>query len=118
MSMCPCEGRTDPFRKSAVRPYKGKVMRASPAPRRLRHLGLALSLSVGLIGLVASACDSSPVSPSGQPNLTIMLTDDITDDVEQVNVYFTSVTAKPVGGPVVELALEPGVSGHGDGKSS
>jgi len=81
-------------------------MRASLASRRLQHLGPASSFLVGLAGLVASACDGNPVSPSGQPNLTIMLTDAVTDDVEQVNVYFTSVTAKPIDGPVVELALE------------
>ena len=67
---------------------------------RLRRAGFVLCL-----GLVAWACGDSPVSPSGQANLTILLTDDLTDDVEQVNIYFTSVTAKPIDGPVEELAL-------------
>ena len=71
----------------------------------LRRTGLVLCLGL-LGGLSARACGDSPVSPSGQANLTVLLTDDLTDDVEQVNIYFTSVTAKPVDGPVEELALE------------
>ncbi len=52
------------------------------------------------------ACSESPFSPSDNANLSILLTDDLTDDVEQVNIYFTSVTAKPVGKPVRELRVE------------
>ena len=76
------------------------------AGRRLRRAGLVLCLGSCLTGLVAWACGDSPVSPSGQANLTILLTDDLTDEVDQVNITFTSVTVKPVGEPVVELDLE------------
>jgi hypothetical protein len=56
--------------------------------------------------LFLCACSDNPVSPSDGANLALMLTDDATDDVEQVNVYFTSVTAKPAGRAVERLVLE------------
>jgi hypothetical protein len=80
-------------------------MPACLARQGLRRVGAALCFSIGVTGLVASACDGNPASPSGPSNLTILLTDDITDDVEQVNIFFTGVTAKPSDGPVEEIAL-------------
>lgn len=62
--------------------------------------------AVFVASLIASGCGKGPLSPTGNPNLTILLTDDITDDVEQVNIHFTSVTVKPVGKPIRELRLE------------
>ncbi len=60
----------------------------------------------GLAVVILFACGENPLSPSGRANLAVLLTDDITDDVERVNVYFTSVTAKPVGRSVETLRLE------------
>ena len=71
----------------------------------LRPLRWAFSALV-IASLATASCGGGPTSPSGTPNLRLMLTDDITDDVEQVNIYFTSVTAKPVGQSPQELALE------------
>lgn len=65
-------------------------------------LGVAVMVGAGF----AAACGDGPVSPSGSGNLRIMLTDAPTDDVEKVNIYFTSVTVKPAEGPVEELTLE------------
>jgi hypothetical protein len=56
-------------------------------------------------GLVA-ACGGSPTSPSGNTNLRLMLTDAPIEGLEKVNIYFTSVTVKPVGKPTEELALQ------------
>ena len=59
-----------------------------------------------VVGLAAvSACGSNPASPSANGNLRLMLTDAPLDDVDEVNIYFTSVTAKPLGKPVEELTL-------------
>jgi hypothetical protein len=59
-------------------------------------------------GLLTASCggDGGPTSPSGNNNLRLMLTDAPIDDVEKVNIYFTSVTAKPVGQSPIELALQ------------
>ena len=55
--------------------------------------------------VLAAACSDSPTSPSGTgSNLRLMLTD-APAGVDQVNVYFTSVDAKPVGGPLEHLNL-------------
>jgi hypothetical protein len=64
-----------------------------------------LCLLVVVAGLLAQACSDSPTSPAGGANLSLMLTDAPIDDVDEVNIYFTSVTAKPVGKPVEELTL-------------
>ena len=63
---------------------------------------------MGVVVLVLPACDGSPTSPSGSPNLVVNLTDDYTDDVDEVNIFFASVTANPTDGPpeILELALE------------
>ncbi len=63
---------------------------------------------MGVVVLVLPACDGSPTSPSGSPNLVVNLTDDHTDDVDEVNIFFASVTANPTDGPpeILELALE------------
>ena len=57
------------------------------------------------IGLLATACSDSPSSPSGSGNLRLMLTD-APAGVDQVNIFFTSVDAKPVGRSVERLTLE------------
>ena len=69
---------------------------------RLTRTGIVAWLAVGL---VAFACGDGPSSPSDPPNLTILLTDDLTDDVERVDIAFVGVTAKPVGQPVQRLDL-------------
>lgn len=72
---------------------------------RLRLAVLILGVAVAVTSLTASGCGDSPTAPSGNPNLTLLLTDDLTDEVEQVNIHFTGVTAKPVGKPVQRLSL-------------
>ena len=62
------------------------------------------SLAV-LAVLSVAACDDSPTAPSASANLVVQLTDDHTDDVEQVNLYFTGVTANPASGPPETMAL-------------
>lgn len=62
-----------------------------------------LLCTVGLVCVAANACGDGPASPSrlsGNANLSVMLTDAPIDGVEQVNIYFTSVTVKPEGTPV------------------
>ena len=61
---------------------------------RLSHCVLIAGVVFGL-----SACNKAPTSPSGNANLIVNLTDDDTEDVEEVNLFFTSVTAKPVNAP-------------------
>ena len=61
------------------------------------------SLAV-LAVLSVAACDDSPTAPSASANLVVQLTDDHTDDVEQVNL-FTGVTANPASGPPETMAL-------------
>lgn len=72
---------------------------------RRRSAFRRLFMAAVLMGLSASACSDSPTSPIGGGNLSLMLTDAPLDDVDEVNIYFTSVTAKPVGQPVEELEL-------------
>ena len=67
---------------------------------RIRVIGCLAVLAV----MGAAGCDDSPTSPTADANLVVRLTDDHTDDVEQVNI-FSSVTANPVGGPPTTLAL-------------
>jgi hypothetical protein len=56
-------------------------------------------------GLLLAACGDNPASPSGTgSNLRLMLTD-APAGVDQVNIYFTSVDAKPVGGSLEHLTL-------------
>ena len=62
------------------------------------------SLAV-LAVLSVAACDDSPTTPSASANLVVQLTDDHTDDVEEVNLYFTSVTANPASGLPEIMAL-------------
>ena len=45
------------------------------------------------------ACNDSPTAPSPSANLIVQLTDGHTDNVDQVNLFFTSVTANPISGP-------------------
>ena len=57
-------------------------------------------------GALVTACSDGPTSPSGTgSNLRLMLTD-APAGVDQVNIYFTSVDAKPVGKPLEHLNLE------------
>ena len=58
--------------------------------------------------LTLAACDG-PTVPSDSPNLVVRLTDDHTKVVAEVNLFFTSVTAKPVGAPV-ETLLDLGLT--------
>lgn len=53
----------------------------------------------------AVACGDSPTAPTSSGNLVVQLTDDHTDAVEQVNIYFTSVTANSTGGPPETMVL-------------
>jgi hypothetical protein len=53
--------------------------------------------------MLVISCSGSPTSPSGDANLRLRLTDAPIDDVDEVNVYFTGATVKPVGRPVEEL---------------
>ena len=46
-----------------------------------------------------------PTSPSGSGNLVVQLTDDHTDNVEQVKVFFNGVTADAASGPSETMAL-------------
>ena len=76
---------------------------------RLRST-VVLGLAMALVSVLANACGDNPVSPTAVPgagaNFAVMLTDAPIDDVEQVNIYFTSVTVKPEGKPVQQLTLE------------
>ena len=66
-----------------------------------RLIGAALAAS----GLLLAACGDNPASPSGTgSNLRLMLTD-APAGVDQVNIYFTSVDAKPVGRSLEHLTL-------------
>lgn len=68
---------------------------------------LNLALIAGVL-LVLVACGDAPTSPTGNANLVVNLTDDHTDNVLEVNLFFTSVTANPKDGPpiLVPLALD------------
>ena len=62
--------------------------------------------AISTAALLMTACSDSPTSPSGTgSNLRLMLTD-APAGVDQVNVYFTTVDAKPVGGPLEHLDLQ------------
>ena len=78
--------------------------------KRLRQLKLtpvyALPFVVLAVAGLVAACSDSPTSPSGNTNLRLMLTDAPIEGLEKVNVYFTSVTVKPVGKPSEELTLQ------------
>jgi hypothetical protein len=71
-----------------------------------RFNAAALLATATLAAAAAVACSGSPAGPSGPANLRLLLTDDPIDDVEEVNIYFTGVTAKPAGGPPERLALQ------------
>lgn len=70
---------------------------------------VCVALLIASVTTVAS-CGASPTSPSarnGSANLRLLLTDDPVDAVDEVRIYFTSVTVKPTDGPVEHgLALE------------
>ena len=68
---------------------------------RSRLMGCLAVLTV----LGVTACDESPTAPSPSANLVVQLTDDHTDDVEQVNLYFSSVTANSASGPPEAMAV-------------
>ena len=78
--------------------------------KRLRRLKLppvyALAFVVATVAGLVAACSDGPTSPSGNTNLRLMLTDDPIEGLEKVNIYFTSVTVKPVGKPSEELMLQ------------
>ena len=67
-------------------------MTPTPGSRAMGCLAVLTVLSV-------MACNDSPTAPSASANLVVQLTDGHTDNVEQVNLYFTSVTANSAGGP-------------------
>lgn len=73
----------------------------------MKHRKVAILATVlsAAIGLFAAACSDSPASPSGSGNLRLMLTD-APAGVDQVNIFFTSVDAKPVGRSVERLQLD------------
>jgi len=75
------------------------------------HQSRLLPLATIFIGLSAavlllSSCGADTTAPSETSTLRLMLRDAPIDDVEQVNIYFTSVTVKPVDRGVEELDLE------------
>jgi len=68
------------------------------------------SLGLMMLAVILAACGGSPTAPSDPPNLVVRLTDDHTEQVDEVNLFFTSVTAKPADGPretTLGLALGP-----------
>jgi hypothetical protein len=65
-----------------------------------------LAFTVLVVAGVVVACGGGPTSPSGNTNLRLMLTDAPIDGLEKVNIYFTTVTVKPVGKPPEELTLQ------------
>jgi hypothetical protein len=65
-----------------------------------------LIVAVATMASIAAACGSNPTSPSGNTNLRLMLTDAPIAGLEKVNIYFTTVTAKPAGRPPEELSLQ------------
>jgi hypothetical protein len=76
-------------------------------PGTLKSACLAAVIGLSLAGLLTASCsDGGPTSPSANSNLRLMLTDAPIDDVEEVNIYFTDITVKPVGQPVQTLALQ------------
>jgi hypothetical protein len=73
-----------------------------------RHLGPVCCALMGVLVLLLAGCDGSPTAPGVGSNLIVHLTDGHTDDVDEVNIFFASVTANPTDGPpeLLELALE------------
>jgi hypothetical protein len=74
----------------------------------LKALGRRGAVAAGVVaaGLLISACSDSPTSPSATgSNLRVMLTD-APAGVDQVNIYFTTVDAQPVGGSRERLELQ------------
>ena len=73
---------------------------------------ICLSVTTILIATL-SACDGGPTAPSSATaNLVVQLTDAPVQGVEQIHLVFTTVTAKPVGGPpeTLDLDVDPGES--------
>jgi hypothetical protein len=62
--------------------------------KRFSSDGLLAVLTV----LSVMACNDRQTAPSASANLVVQLTDGHTDNVEQVNLYFTSVTANSASG--------------------
>jgi hypothetical protein len=78
----------------------------APAPGAAGCRGALALAAVVTGGLLMTACGDGPTSPSATgSNLRLMLTD-APAGVDQVQIYFTGVTAKPVGRSVERLALE------------
>ena len=68
-------------------------------------------LSLTVLAATLAACDDGPTTPSRPaPNLVVQLTDAPAASVDQINLVFTTVTAKPVGGPpeTLDLGFGPG----------
>jgi hypothetical protein len=80
----------------------------SALPSSGRFSQAARALAVGALLALAAACGGNPAGPGSVSgaNLAVMLTDAPIDDVQQVQIFFTSVTAKPVGRPVETLVLQ------------
>jgi hypothetical protein len=72
--------------------------------RRMAAVGAAAVLAT--IGVSCGESPSAPSSGARGSSLRLLLTDAPIDDVEQVNIYFTDVTVKPVGQPPQDLALQ------------
>jgi len=73
---------------------------------RLRWLGLTTATVAGLVAATTAACDDNPASPSPTGAFAVMLTDAPAEEVQRVNVFFTSVTVKPAQGSVQKLQLQ------------
>ena len=73
-------------------------MTTTPGSRAMGCLAVLTVLSV-------MAYNDSPTAPSASANLVVQLTDGHTDNVEQVNLYFTSVTANSASGPPEPMAV-------------
>ena len=80
-------------------------LRSKAMPPTLPRTLCSLSSLIVLAMFSTVACGDSPTAPSGNGNLVVQLTDDHTDNVEQVNIYFTSVTANSAGGPPETMTL-------------
>ena len=71
----------------------------------LRRIFLLSLLSVTTVTVLTLAACDSPTAPSDSPNLVVRLTDAHTENVDEVNLFFTTVTAKPADGPTYSLDL-------------
>ena len=73
---------------------------------KLHRIILLSVLSVVILTVLTLVACDGPTAPSRSPNLVVRLTDAHTENVDEVNLFFTSVTAKPMDGPTYSLDLD------------